>query len=489
MTDPAETPTVSAKRPGAWPLEPDPEQMRDRIEAVVERVVEHIRSLPDQPMDGTAGGAEAARELRERLPESGSELESMLELLFERAVPRSYNTASPGYLAYIPGGGLFDSALGAFIAEAVNRYVGVFAAAPALSQLEANVVAWFAQIVGYPEASRGFLTSGGSLANFTAVVTARRERLPENFLSGVIYTSDQAHHSVLKAASMAGFPADAVRILPTDERFRLRVDALEQAVAEDRAAGRTPFMIVASAGTTNTGAIDPMPRLADLAAREQMWLHVDASYGGFFILTDRGKESLAGLERADSVVLDPHKSLFLPYGSGCLLVRDGEALRRAHSVRADYMPPMQESADLVDFCEISPELSRGFRGLRVWLPLKLHGIEPFREALAEKQELAEWIHRRLRAMPEIEIVAEPQVSVVAWRWQPEGLEGEALDAANRELLRRVNERQRVYLTGTMLRGRFAIRVCVLSFRTHADRMRDCLEDIVAAVESMRREAL
>lgn len=467
----------------SYPLEPSPEEMRRLVDLAMARIVPHVASLPTQPAADTAGAADLARALAEPLPEAGTPFPELLDLIFERAAPKSFNTAGPGYLAYIPGGGLFLAAVADLIADSVNRYVGVFAAAPALSQLEANAVAWFGQIVGYPASCRGILTSGGSLANLTGIVTARRERLPEDFLAGVLYASDQAHHSVEKAALLAGFPPRNVRTVATDGRYRLRVDALEAAIAEDRRQGRTPFLIAANAGTTNTGAVDPLPELADLAAREGLWLHVDAAYGGFFLLTDEGRRILRGIERADSVVLDPHKGLFLPYGTGALLVRDGAALRRAHSVHADYMPPIQKEDDLVDFCEISPELSRPFRGLRVWLPLKLHGAGPFREALAEKLALTRWATGQLREMPEIEILAEPQLSIVAFRLHPPGA-GEAtlddLNDLNRRFLAAINRRNRVHLTATMLGDRFALRICVLSFRTHQDRMEACLEDLRAA---------
>lgn len=486
---PSSTPDLS-RRESEWPLEPNRAEMRAAIDAVAERIVEHIVSLPDQDAWGTADSADvdrAVRDARESVPTGASDFEGLLDYLFSEAVPRSYNTAGPGYLAYIPGGGLFDSALAAWIADSVNRYVGVFAAAPVLAQLEANVVAWFADIIGYPSTARGFLTSGGSLANFSGVVTARRERLPENFLDGVIYVSHHAHHSVLQAASMAGFPTSAIHVLPSDERFRLDIDALVTAVREDRAAGRSPFLVIGSAGTTNSGAIDPLDAMADVAAAENLWFHVDGAYGGFFAMTERGREALAGMERADSVVLDPHKSLFMPYGTGCLLVRDGGALHRAHSVRADYMPPMQDDADLVDFCQISPELSRGFRGLKVWLPMKRHGLEAFRAALDEKLDLTDWATTELASLPAVEIVAAPQLTVVAWRWRPESVVEGDLDELNRELMRRINSRNHVYLTGTRLADRFVIRICVLSFRTHGDRMEAALADIRDSIAEMDAE--
>lgn len=456
--------------------------MRRLVDAAMDRIAAHVDSLPDQPASHTAGGARLARSLAEPLPERGTPFPKLLDLLFDRAVPRSINTAGPGYLAYVPGGGLLHAAVADLIADSVNRYVGLFGAAPGLAQIETNVLDWFREMVGFPKEAGGILTSGGSLSALTALITARRERLPENFLSGVIYLSDQAHHSLEKAALLAGFPAANIRRLPTDERFRLRAETLDQAVAEDLARDLTPFLVVASAGTTNTGAVDPLDEIADAAHRHKLWMHVDAAYGGFFVLTEEGRKVLRGIERADSIVLDPHKSLFLPYGTGALLVRDAEALRRTHSLAADYLP---ESKDGVDFCEISPELTRPFRGLRVWLPLRMHGIGPFREALEEKLALARWASEELKTIPDIEILAEPQLSALAFRLNPGGLSTEELNRLNRGLMKRINDRRRVLLTGTLLRGAFVIRICVLSFRTHRDRMEMCLEDVREAREAVR----
>jgi aromatic-L-amino-acid decarboxylase len=373
------------------------------------------------------------------------------------------------------------------VADATNRYVGVFAAAPALVQLETNVVRWLARLAGLPETAGGFFSSGGSIANFSAIVAARHDRLPESFLSGVLYVSDQVHHCVAKAAALAGFPLRNVREIPTDDAFRIRSDLLAAAIAVDRRKGLAPFLVVASAGTVNTGAVDDLAALADLCERERLWLHVDAAYGGFFLLTERGKRTMTGIERADSIVLDPHKGLFLPYGTGCLIVRDAAVLRRAHSVRAEYLPGMQTDPDLVDFCEISPELSRSFRGLRVWLPIKMHGLGPFRRNLDEKLDLARWAADELRLLPEIEIVAPPQLSLLAFRLAPRGLDGSALDALNRRLLSAVNARGRIHLTGTMAKGSTLLRICVLSFRTHFDRMEAALEDIRASVREVRSQ--
>jgi aromatic-L-amino-acid decarboxylase len=471
-----------------FPLEPSDDELTSLLTDTVRRVVAHVGSLASQPADGSAGADALARALIEREPpEEGAVAGPLLDLLFDQAIPASFNNAGPGFMAYIPGGGQPYAAAADLISAAVNRYTGVFAPAPALVQLETNVVRWFARAVGYGEAAGGFLASGGSLANFSAVVAARHERLPEDFLKGTLYVSDQGHHCIRKAALLAGFPAANVREVPSDAAFRMRLDALAERVSADRAAGFSPFLVVASAGTTNTGAVDDLEALANFAARESLWLHADAAYGGFFALTERGRRTLTGLPRADSIVLDPHKGLFMPYGSGCLLVKDPGALRRSHSVQAHYMPGMQEDPDSVDFCEISPELSRNFRGLSVWLSVKLCGLAAFRASLDEKLDLAREAVDAVRAIPGMVIAAEPQLSLFAFRLAPAGASVAETNRLTRELMARVNARQRVLLTGTLLGDAFAIRMCILSFRTHRDRIAMAVDDLREAAAALAGE--
>jgi aromatic-L-amino-acid decarboxylase len=458
--------------------------MRDMVERAMDRIASHIESLPRQPMHATAGGKKLARALAAPMPERGEPFEKILRRLFGRVIPTSLNTASPGYLAYVPGGGIFHAAVADLIADATNRYVGVWVAAPGLVQLEENVIQWFAAMLGMPKTAGGVLTTGGSLANLIAVITARRERLPPDFLRGVAYASEEAHHSVLKGALLAGLLPERVRAVPTDDRFRMRPEALREAIVRDKAEGLSPFLLVASAGTTSTGAVDDLEALAEIAASEGLWLHVDAAYGGFFALTERGRAAMRGIERADSVTLDPHKGLFLPYGTGGLVVRDREALRRAHAVPATYLPKMQSEEGLVDFCELSPELSRDARGLRVWLPFAMHGAGAFREALDEKLDLARYAADALRATPGIEVVAEPALSLLAFRARRPLASEAAEDAFNRRLIAKVNERQRVLLTGAVVKGRFLIRMCIVSFRTHKDRIDAAIEDVRASLAEL-----
>jgi aromatic-L-amino-acid decarboxylase len=455
-----------------YPLEPDSHEMRRLIDEAARRVIEHIESLPSQPAQNVEGATEFARTLIEPLPQGGQSYQALLDFLFREAIPRSFTAAGPGYLAYVPGGGIYHAAVADYIADAVNRYVGVCAAAPVLAQLEANVVRWFCEIVGYGRGSGGVLTTGGSMANLIAIIAARKALLGDDFSKATLYCGDQVHHAFQKSATLAGFPAANIREIESDALFRIRTDKLEEAMARDRAAGFKPFLLAGSAGTTNTGAVDDLDALGRIARGNGMWFHVDGAYGAFFMLTDRGRQRMRGIADADSVVLDPHKTLFLPFGTGALVVKDASLLRRAHSMHADYLPAFQESDELVDFCELSPELSRDFRGLRVWLPLKLFGIEPFRRQLDEKLDLAAYAAEELKTIEGIEIVAEPQLSILAFRHR-------TLD--NRALLARINAGKRVMLTPGVVGGEFVIRICVVSHRTHRDRIEMCLEDVRAAV--------
>ena len=458
-------------------LELSGKQFRELAAGATEWLEKFLDSLPEQPAWDTDAIEPLLPMAKEPLPDGGRPVDEVFALLFEKLIPKGFNTTSPGYLAFIPSGGLPQSAVADLIAGTINRYVGVWEAAPCLAQLEATVVGWICEMVGFGDGSGGFLTTGGSLANWSAIVTARRCRLPENFLDSTIYVSDQTHHSVAKAAMLAGFPEQNVRTIACDTRFCICLDRLEEAIAEDRQLGRTPFLIVGNAGTTNTGAVDDLDGLADIAEREKLWLHLDATYGGFFALTERGRQVLTGMQRADSISLDPHKGLFLPFGNGALVVRDLQTLYTAHHLDADYLPAMQQDPERIDFCQISPELSRDFRGLRMWLPINMHGIRAFRDALDEKLDLITFAAAELQSIDGIEIVAAPQLTVVAFRLKLAGLDDAAADRINREFLARINAGKRVMLTSTILDNRFVIRICVLSFRTHQDRLEECLSAI------------
>jgi Pyridoxal-dependent decarboxylase conserved domain/Aldehyde dehydrogenase family len=299
---------------------------------VVRLLAEFLDHLPNAPFIQHADRFELLRDpfMRPAPSESGRPLRELLEII-SRAADNDLNTASGSALSAIPGSGLVSSAAADLISGVLNRYTGLKVGAPAMVAMEADVLRWMADLLGLPPTAAGILTSGGSMAVFSAIVCARSTKLPEDFRRGVIYATNQTHHALAKAVRLAGFPDDALQLVAVDSKLRMDVSALQAAIARDRDAGRFPFCISANAGTTNTGTIDPLPELAQITNDEGLWYHVDAAYGGFFQLTKRGRERLTGIEHADSVVLDPHKGLFVPFGTGCLLVRTEEVLRHSHS--------------------------------------------------------------------------------------------------------------------------------------------------------------
>jgi aromatic-L-amino-acid decarboxylase len=465
------------------------------LEQVASAALDEVEGLAESPAAGPTGPEGYAIGDRVSLPIPEEPYPGgMTDLLarLREATAASLNTAGPGYLAYIPGGGLPVTALAELYSNLCNRYTGVSAAAPALCRLEADVLGWLARQFGYDERAHGLLTSGGSLAILSGVITARHDRLGDegDYSSVAVYTSTQAHHAVAKAVSLAGIPARSVRSIDVDDQFRMDVDALVRQIGADRAAGVRPFLVVSAAGTTNTGAVDPLAPIADVCEAHGLWHHVDGAYGGAFVLCPEGRTRLSGIERADSITFDPHKGMFLPLGTGCLLVRDAERLRRAHGGTATYL----QDFDAVDRTgeppspsDYGPELSRGYRGLRLWLPLTLYGAGAFRRALSEKLELAERFHRGLQeeidtGLP-VEIVAPPQLSIVPFRLRRGP--GESLpgwNARNAGFLAAINRRRHVHLSSTLLPvtdgEAFTLRVSILSFRTHAARVDTCLRDVV-----------
>jgi aromatic-L-amino-acid/L-tryptophan decarboxylase len=457
-----------------YPLEPGPEQMRAMGEAALGYLVEFVQSQDEAAAMDVEGAIEAARSVRTAPPDGPGSFDQLMDTV-DLIAANSYNTTGPGFLPFIPGGGLYASALGDFLATGINRFVNMWGQAPVGAQIENNVIRWLCDLFGYGEQARGILTSGGSMANLSALVAARKARLPEDFLSGTLYVSEQVHASNAKAAAIAGFPSANVRSVACTPELRMDVDALREMLIADRVAGRTPFFVVASAGTTNTGAIDPIAEIAGVAAEHDLWLHVDAAYGGFFQLTERGRSAFAGIERADSITLDPHKGMFLPYGTGSLVVRDGARLREAHFVGAAYLQDFPPEDELPNFTEYSPELSRDFRGLRVWFPLVLHGVDAFRAALDEKLDLARYLYEELSTIPELELPWEPELTVVPFRLRDGSAE------ADRRLLDLINASKRVVLSSTVVQDRFTIRACILSHRTHRDRIEECAQIVRRAV--------
>lgn len=463
-------------------LEPD----RDGRAGLLGPVAAHADDFLDGLVDAPAFVADKApaRELRDHdVRDAPRGLEEVLEI-YRRAVEEpGLKPASGRHVAYIPGGGIYAAALGDFLAAVTNDYAGIRFTGAGAVEMENQLIRWMAELVGYPADAAGNLASGGSIANLIAVVTAREahDLGPEDVSRAVVYLTEQAHHCVDKALRIAGLGSCRLRYLAMDEGRRMLPEALDRAVEEDRAAGLRPWMVVASAGTTDVGAVDPLAEIGRVARAHGLWYHVDAAYGGFFLLCPEVRHLFRGIGSSDSVVVDPHKGLFLPYGLGAVVVKDRDAMHRAHRYRAAYMQDAVVDGRVVDDpAELSPELSKHFRGLRMWLPLMVHGLAPFRAGLREKLRLTRYFHRKVGQLG-FQTGPEPELSVTTYRWVPE--HGDA-DAFNRRLVERIHEDGRVFVSSTTLDGTVWLRLAVLSVRTHledVDRVLRVLEETVAGL--------
>lgn len=471
-TSPSDGPPAAGTHP--LPLDPTPAQARALVEQAMELLGEHLTGLADRPLPPRQDPDELVARLLAQRPGAPVTAQRALETVAE-VVASGHESTSGGELAYIPGSGLVSAAVADLIASTLNRYTGLPGIAPAAVALEAGVLRWLCDVFDLPERSQAVLLSGGSMANLSALVAAR-ERLG-TFEHARIYVGAHAHASVRKAARIAGLSTGQIRVCPSSDGLRVDTEAVRLAIKEDIAAGRRPMAIVAAAGTTNAGAVDPLEELADVAAETGAWLHVDAAYGGFFQLADRGQRRLAGIDRADSITLDPHKSLFLPFGTGALLVRDRADLERAFAEDADYLRDLDADQGLPDFSGLTPELTRAWRGLRLWLPLQLHGVDAFRAALDEKLTLAERAWQRLEADPRLRTWGPPDLSIVAFRALGD-------DRLQDRLLERVNRDGAVRLSSTVIDGEVALRLAVLSHRTSAATVERALRLVTAALDEL-----
>jgi len=376
------------------------------------------------------------------------------------------NPASGGHLGYIPGGGVYPTALGDYLAAVFNKYAGIYYAGPGPVKLENSLIRWMCEIIGFPKSALGNLTSGGSVATLIAVATARDAKniTSKNIGKSVIYLTKQAHHSVEKAIRISGLNEAIIRYVPMTEDFRMNTDVLRNMVKNDKDSGLNPFLLVAATGTTDTGAIDPLDNIAEIAKQNNMWMHTDAAYGGFFILLDSEKEKFKGIEKSDSVTIDPHKGLFLSYGLGAVLIKDVNALNNTHRYQANYMQDKVETFSEPSPADLSPELTKHFRGLRMWLPLKLFGLNPFKAALEEKLLLTRYFYKEIQKIG-FEVGPFPDLSVMIYRFVPKNKNANDF---NLKIVEEVKKDGKVFISSTKIDGTVWLRLAVLSFRTHKD---------------------
>jgi glutamate/tyrosine decarboxylase-like PLP-dependent enzyme len=453
-------------------IELSPEEMRALGHRVVDLVVEHYAGLADQPAFATATRAQMEARLREPPPDTPRGWEATVDRVAREVFSPMAHVDHPRFYAYVPGPGNFVGAMADALVSAFNPFAGAWAVAPGAAQVELVTVNWLRAACGLPEGAAGLFVSGGSMANLTALAVARHRRLGDGFGRAVIYASDQTHSSIERGARVLGFRADQLRKLPSDDGFRLRMDALRAAVDEDAAQGRIPFCVVANAGTTNTGAVDDMPAIADVCRARGMWMHVDGAYGAAAAFTETGRTALRGLEEADSVSLDAHKWLFQPFECGCVLVRDGGALKDAFRLVPEYLRDTDRATEEVNFRDWGVQLTRGFRALKLWMTVQVFGMDAIRQAIAWGVRLAEVAEEELRASDAWEVVTPAQLGIVTFRYRGREMDGPASDDLQRRITSALAADGFALLSTTELRGRTVLRLCTINPRTTDDDVRE-----------------
>lgn len=435
------------------------EEMRALGYRVIDILVDHFATLHEQRVGSKAVPQEIYAKLSEPPPEHGSPYEPLLEQLQRDVFPSTMHVNHPRFFAFVPGPGNYAGVMAEALAAGYNVFTGTWLGGSAAEAVETVTIDWLRQLCGFDESCRGLFVSGGTIANLTALTVARHVTLDDRLDGAVVYMSDQAHSSLEKALRVLGFLPHQIRRLHCDVGFRLALREVTAAIAQDRAAGKRPFCVIASAGTTNTGAVDPLPELRALCDSAGLWLHVDGAYGAAAVLCEQGRRLLHGLPLADSLSLDPHKWLYQPFETGCVLIRQGAHLRRTFRLLPDYLQDVHRHSEEVNYTDLGIQLTRGFRALKVWLSFKLFGVAAFRESISRGFRMAELAEQRLREMPEWEVSSPAQMAVVCFRYK----RGD--DALHASLVEAMLEDGFALCTSTNLRGRTVLRMCTINPRT------------------------
>jgi aromatic-L-amino-acid decarboxylase len=462
------------------PLAMDVEAMRRAGYATVDALIARLADPRADPELRRADPAEMRSRLGGPPPEQPEGYDAVLARLITDVLPFASRTDHPGYFAFVPSFTTWPAALAELTAAVANPYCGAWMESAAATQIELEVIDWFRTWLGMPAGTAGVLVTGGSAANLTALLVAR-EAAGGPSADSIVYLSDQAHSSLARTARAMGLRPQQVRVLPTDDRWRLSPETVAAAVRADRRAGHVPFALCASAGSTNTGVVDPLSGLADACAEEGLWLHVDAAYGGFAALTSKGRAALAGIERADSVTLDPHKWLFQPMECGGVLIRDGAQLERTFAIRPDYLDGNAAHGDgEVNFADRGLQLSRGFRALKIWVSIQTFGLRAFRSAIQRSLELAELAEAMVRSHEELSLCAPATLGIVCFRREWTGCDEAETERRGIALIDALERSGAALVSSTRLAGRHAVRLCVLNPSSTEDDIQRVIEHFANA---------
>ena len=468
-------------------LDPSADEIREWGNSVTQFMIDYLGGLPDRPVYRQTSAREIREKLDAALPIKGHDFDLLLKVFRETIVPFSRQNAHPRMFGYVQSPGTPIGAFADLLASTLNANLTIWRSAPAPVELERLAIDWIRQILGCPAEAGGLFVSGGSMANLAALAAARQTKIGSlGRLS--MYASSATHFSIVKAAALLGIGRENVRQIAVDERFRVRTDDLVAKITADLQAGYVPLCVIANAGTVDTGAVDPLREIREIANHFQLWMHVDGSYGAFAVLADSAKALFAGVEQADSIALDPHKWLYLPVDAGCVIYRDPEIARAAFAHEAEYTRMFGEEADEAFVCwDYGPELSRRFRALKVWMLLSGVGIDRLSEAIERNLACARYLESMVRASDDFEMAAPVELSIFCFRHVPPQLRNQApeqIDAFNERLLVALQRDGSSYLSNAMLAGRFALRGCVLNYRTTLRDMEILLDDLRRVAKSI-----
>ncbi len=457
-------------------LELSAEEMRAAGYLVVDRLVEHLATLGAQRVGTKADPGNLPPFPRGAAPEKPAPFEEVLSLVEQHVLAYTMHVNHPRFLAYVPGPGNFIGALADALVSGFNVFSGTWISGSGPEAVERETIGWLRQWCNFPASAGGLFVSGGSMANLTALAAARQARIGFGDPRARVYLSTQAHASLEKGLRILGFAPGQIVKLEADGEYRLPVLALAQRIATDRAEGLLPFCVIASAGTTNTGAVDHLPGIARLCREQDLWFHIDGAYGAAAVLTARGRRLLEGIELADSLSFDPHKWLFQPFECGCVLVREGRHLEQAFNIHADYMSDTRRYSEEFNYADRGIQLTRGFRALKLWMSVRTFGLAAFREAIEHGFETAEFAAREIERLEGWELVSGPQMGIVCFRCKegPEGLHERIVDALISD--------GTALATTTTLAGRTVLRFCTINPRTTEADIRLAL----AAIDAIAR---
>ncbi|REH47490.1 glutamate/tyrosine decarboxylase-like PLP-dependent enzyme [Tenacibaculum gallaicum] len=454
------------------------EEMKSYGYKIVDIIAEHWATLEQKKPVASASRKEMDSIFLQEAPNDGMPAEKVLDFVMDNVIPNSTVVSHPKAYSFVPGPSNFISTMADSLATGFNIFSGGWMVSPAAAELEIVTMNWLLKMYNFPiEKGGGIFTSGGSMANLTALVTARRLKCGDDFSKAVIYLSDQAHSSNIKAIRVLGFKKEQIRVLPTDLEFRISINKLKNAIAKDRLEGLQPFCYIASAGTTNTGTVDPLDEIADICEEENLWFHIDGAYGGAAILSKKGAKALRGIERADSLTVDPHKWFYQPYEIGCLLVKDASWLSGTFSEKPEYLRDIEGNESEINFYDYGIQLTRRFRALKFYMSIKTYGLNAFKEAVTYNIQLADDVEKMLRKSRDWEIISPATLAVINFRYNPIGLNlsEKEIDKLNQKISQKIMDSREAFLVTTILNKQVVLRMCLINPKTTMGDINETLE--------------